>query len=184
MKLIKLTVLTSLLFSSLIMFTSCEPDAELKKLSDFQKNGIVLSSAQEVPANPSTALGTMNVFYTKDTRILSYTVTWQGLTGYVTAMYIHGLAPAGYAASGETQKIVDNSSNGIFRTFIQPANVVPAFGATGKLSGTLLVDGVTVKEQDLLNGNYYLNIYTVAYPYAVANPLFRGGEIRGQIRFQ
>ena len=34
MKLIKLTVLASLLFSSLIMFTSCEPDAELKKLSE------------------------------------------------------------------------------------------------------------------------------------------------------
>ena len=168
MKLIKLTVLASLLFSSLIMFTSCEPDAELKKLSDFQKNGIVLSSAQENPANSSTALGSMNVFYTKDTRILSYTVTWQGLTGPVTAMHIHGLASPGFNAPVLQNIITSPAGSGLF---------VPgaAFGATSKVSGTLLIDGVAIKEADLLNGNFYMNIHTATYG---------GGEIRGQIVFQ
>ncbi|MEK7224254.1 MAG: CHRD domain-containing protein [Bacteroidota bacterium] len=32
-----------------------------------------------------------------------------------------------------------------------------------------------IKELDLLNGNYYINIHTAAYP---------GGEIRAQIEFQ
>jgi hypothetical protein len=37
------------------------------------------------------------------------------------------------------------------------------------------VDGVAVREEDLLNGMYYINIHTATYP---------GGEIRGQIVFQ
>ena len=45
----------------------------------------------------------------------------------------------------------------------------------GTYTGTLLADGVVVKEDDLLNGVYYINIHTAAYP---------NGEIRGQIRFQ
>ncbi len=165
MKLIKLTALPLLLFSFLLVITSCEPDAELKKITDFQKNGIVLSGAQETPAVPSSALGSMDVFYTKETRILTYTINWSGLTGAVAAMHIHGLAPTGFAA-------------GVVQTFSTSAIIkCPTISITscGTYKGTLLVDGVVVKEQDLLNGNYYVNIHTAAYP---------GGEIRGQIRFQ
>ena len=173
MKLIKLTAFASLLFSSIILVTSCESDAELKKLSDFQRTGIIMSSAQENPANSSTALGTMDVFYTRETRILTYTVTWTGLTGPVTNMHIHGLATPGYNAP-VVQNIV-TASNGIFPVFVQPANTVPTFGASGKLSASLLIDGVVIKEQELLSGKYYINIHTTANS---------GGEIRGQIVFQ
>lgn len=166
MKLIKLTVFVSLLLSSMTLFTSCEPDAEQKKTTDFQKTGIIMSSAQEVPANSSTALGTMDVFYTRETRILSYSVNWTGLTGPVTNMHIHGLAGPGFNAP-VLQNII-TASNGIFA----PGS---SFGATGKVSATLLVDGVYIKEADLLNGNFYINIHTTANP---------GGEIRGQIKFQ
>jgi len=148
------------------LLSSCEPDAELKKITDFSKSGIVLSGAQEVPANASAALGSMDVFYTRETRTLTYTVNWTGLTGPVTVMHIHGLAPSGFAA-GVVQNII-TPSNGIFR----PG---PDYGATSKVSGTLLVDGVAVKEVDLLNGLYYMNIHTNTYT---------GGEIRGQIVFQ
>ncbi|MFZ1262721.1 MAG: CHRD domain-containing protein [Chitinophagaceae bacterium] len=166
MKLIKLTVLASLLFSSMTLFISCEPDAEQKRISDFEKKGIILTGAQETPANASTALGTMDVFYTRDTRVLTYSVTWSGLTGPVTAMHIHGLATAGFAAP-VFQNII-TSSGGI----VTPG---AAYGATSKISASLFIDGVTIKEQDLLNGNFYMNIHTAAYS---------GGEIRGQIRFQ
>lgn len=167
MKLIKLTVLASLLFSSMTMFISCEPDAEQKRVSDFQKNGIILTAAQENnPANTSTALGTMDVFYTRDTRVLTYSVSWSGLTGPVTAMHIHGLATAGFNAP-VFQNIITGTGG-----IVTPG---PAYGATGKISASLFIDGVTIREQDLLNGNFYMNIHTAVYG---------GGEIRGQIRFQ
>lgn len=166
MKLIRLTAFTSLAFILVAGTVSCEKNAEKKKQTDYQKNDLVLSGAQEIPANTSTALGSMNVFYTKETRILTYSVTWSGLSGPVTAMHIHGLAPKGFNAP-VVQNII-TTSGGLFTPGA-------AFGATSKVSGTLLVDGTIVKEQDLLNGFYYVNIHTAANP---------AGEIRGQIVFQ
>lgn len=170
MKLIKLTALPFFVLGSLIMLSSCESDAELKKTTDFQKSGIVMSGAKETPAVPSAALGKLDVFYTRETRTLSYTVTWSGLTDSVAAMHIHGLAPEGYAA-GVVQNIVATSNT----IFLQKTAGKFTYAKSGTLSGTLLVDGSVIKENDLLNGQYYMNIHTSVYP---------GGEIRGQIRFQ
>lgn len=167
MKLIRLSALTSLVLGLMLAITSCEKVAEEKKTTDYEKKAIPLTGAQETPANPSTALGTMDVSYSKETRMLTYSVTWSGLTGPVASMHIHGLAPSGYAA-GVVQNII-TASNGIFTPN------ATTFPATGKVSGTLLADGVVVKELDLLNGMYYMNIHTATYP---------GGEIRGQIKFQ
>lgn len=162
----KLTALSSILLAFLIGLTACERTAEEKKITEFSKLQIPLTGAQETPATASSALGTMDVHYSKETRILTYTVNWTGLTGPVTAMHIHGTAPIGYAAA-PVQNII-TSSNGIFR----PGS---AYGATSKVSATMLIDGVVVTENDLLNGFYYINIHTAAYP---------NGEIRGQIVFQ
>lgn len=165
MKLLKQTVLPLVLLSALFAFNSCEPRAEKKRITDYEKKAIVMSGAQETPSVPSSAVGSMDVFYTKSTRTLTYNVKWSGLTGAVTAMHIHGLAPTGYQA-------------GVVQTF-STANIVrcPTSSTTacGSYSGTFQVDGFVVKEDDLLNGMYYINIHTATYP---------GGEIRGQIRFQ
>lgn len=170
MKLIKLTASSLLLFGFVLGFSSCERDAEQKIVTDFAKSGIILTGANETPAVPSAALGTMDVYYTKETRILSYTVNWSGLSDSVLLMHIHGLAPTGFAA-GVVQTIV-GTSNSIFP---QKTSGKYTYAKTGKLSGTLLVDGVAVKEENLLNGQYYMNIHTSVYT---------GGEIRGQINFQ
>ncbi|MBL0232347.1 MAG: CHRD domain-containing protein [Chitinophagaceae bacterium] len=170
MKLIKLTALPFIVLGSLVVLSSCESDAELKKTTDFQKTGIVMSGAKETPAVPSAAIGKLDVFYTRETRTLSYTVTWSGLTDSVNAMHIHGLAPEGYAA-GIVQNIVATSNS----IFAQKTSGKYTYAKSGTLSGTLLVDGTVIKENDLLNGQYYLNIHTSVYP---------GGEIRGQITFQ
>ena len=167
MKLIRLTALSSIVLAFIITFVSCEKIAEEKKTSDYEKKGIVMTGTNEVPQSTSTALGNLDVTYSKETRTLNWSVTWSGLTGPVSLMHIHGTAPKGYTAS-PVQNII-TPSNGIF---------VPnstTFPATGKLSGTMQVDGVVVKEMDLLNGMYYLNIHTAAWP---------NGEIRGQIEFQ
>jgi hypothetical protein len=160
MKLIKLTVLSSLLLISLFSTSSCEKDAETKKTNRYEKTGIAVNGAQETPAVPSSATGTMDVIYTRGTKMLNYKVSWSGLTAAPSAMHIHGLAPTGFAA-------------GIVQTIISAPNA--NFPATGSYTGTLLVDGVVVKEENLLNGLYYVNIHTATYP---------GGEIRGQIVFQ
>ena len=170
MKLIKLTALTSLLFALLAGTSSCEKNAEKKKTTDYEKKDIPMTGAQETPATPTTALGSMDVFYSKETRMLSYTVRWSGLTDSVMLMHIHGLAPSGFPA-GVVQNIV-TASNSIYP---QKTAGKYTFHKSGSLSGTLLADGVAVKEQDILNGMYYMNIHTTVYP---------GGEIRGQIRFQ
>jgi hypothetical protein len=165
MKLMKLTVLPLLLLMCILAFTSCEKNADKKIQTDFSKSGIVMTGAQETPATTSSALGSLDVYYTRETRILTYKFTWAGLTGPVTVFHIHGLAPVGYQAA-------------VIQTFVT-TGITPCSpnGPTscGTYSGTLLVDGTVIKEQDLLNGLYYVNIHTAANP---------GGEIRGQIRFQ
>lgn len=169
MKGLKLTALFSPLLILLIA-SSCESDFEERKITVYEKKGILLTGAQEVPANASSGLGSMDVLYSKETRTLTYTVFWSGLTDSVSLMHIHGLAPSGFNA-GVIQNIV-TASNGIYP---QKTSGKYTYLKTGKLSGSLLADGVYVKEQDILNGMYYMNIHTPVYP---------GGEIRGQITFQ
>lgn len=166
MKWIRLTALP-LIAISILAISSCERDAEQKKTTDYQKKDIPITGAQETPAVGTAGLGKMDVFYSKETRVLNYSVSWSGLTGAVSAMHIHGLAPAGFPA-GVVQNIITSSGG------LATPNAT-LYGATGKFSGTLFVDGVVIKEDDLLNGMYYLNIHTAAFP---------GGEIRGQIVFQ
>lgn len=166
----KLTAYSLGLFAFILLLSSCEKNAEKKITMEFEKKDIPLTGAQETPANASPALGSMDVAYSKETRILSYTVRWSGLTDSVSLMHIHGLGPTGFTA-GIVQNIV-HTSNSIFP---QKTLGKYTFTKTGSISGVLLADGVVVKENDILNGMYYMNIHT---------PVFPGGEIRGQIVFQ
>ena len=181
MKLFKLTALPVLFTAVIITASSCEPDAEEKRVTDFQKNGIIMSGAQQVPANASAAIGTMDVSYSKFTRTLVYKVSWSGLADSVAAMRVFGLAPAGYPAVNTVQYpngIVQNivfSSNAVFP---QKTSGKYTYAKSGTLSGTILVDGVALKEADLLNGMFYISIFPATGPYASL------GEIRGQIKFQ
>lgn len=151
----KLTV-SSLFFASILLLTSCEKEFDKTKVEEFSKTGIVMSAQNEVPANSSTATGSLNVSYSRANRVLYYNFTWTGLTGNVTNMHIHGQAPIGFTA-------------GVFQGF-------SGFPTTpsGSFKGSLLIDNVTIKEENLLNGLYYVNIHTAANP---------GGEIKGQITF-
>lgn len=173
MKLIKLTALSSLLFAFAAGITSCEKNAEQKKTTNYEKKSIVLSGAQVAPvASPSTALGSMDVSYDKGTRTLTYTISWSGLSGSVASMGVFGPAPAGYPAASTTP-VQTFSTSGIVRC--------PTISNTscGTYTGTLLADGFVIKEDDLLNGVYYISIRTAT------NSLYSTfGEIRGQIIFQ
>jgi hypothetical protein len=160
MKWIKTTALASFLFASLLVISSCEKEAETKKVNIYSRTGILLTGAQNVPASASTASGSMDVTYDRGNKLLSYKITWSGLTGAPNGMSVYGLAPVGYLAT----------SPGIVQ-------VISTTGLTASstYSGTLFIDGVYIKEQDLLNALYYIGIRTAANP---------NGEIRGQIKFQ
>jgi len=179
MQLLKLTAFTTILFAIAISFVSCEKDAERKKTQEYIKSGIPMTAAQENnPANVSSALGTLDVYYAKNSKILSYKVTWSGLTDSVELMHIHGLAPSGYNAGVVHNIIVPGTPNGTLGLgiFAQKTSAGKYnFSNSGTLSASVTVDDVKIKEADLLNGLYYLNIHTRTYP---------GGEIRGQIKFQ
>ncbi|MBL7737646.1 MAG: CHRD domain-containing protein [Chitinophagaceae bacterium] len=159
MRLLKLSALSSLI---LFFVSSCERNFEKGPSSEYVKTEIAMTGAQETPANVSAATGSLNVFYSKKSKLLQYTFRWSGLADTIVGIHIHGLAPTGYAAS-IVQNILTTRNEAVF----------PFRG--GSYTGTLLVDGARIKEEDLLNHLYYVNIHTKTYP---------GGEIRGQIRFQ
>lgn len=163
MRKLKLSALLALLTLSTLTFSSCEGD-DLDQEALYQNKTIVMNGAQEVPSVPATALGNIDAEYSKLTKTLFYTVYWSNLTGPVAAMHIHGLADPG-ANAGIVQNIIAASNA------IATPNAT-RYGTSGSFTGSMYVDGVVVKEDDLLAGKFYINIHTAAYP---------NGEIRGQI---
>lgn len=171
MQLLKLTVLSSLLFAFAVSFTSCEKDSERAKVLIYTKSDIPMTYAQVVPliGTPSNALGSLSVIYNKTSQILNYSFNWTGLSAPPSNIAIYGPAPTGYAAA--SKQVILASAN------------PTTYPATGSYTGSVYVfqaypeyvaDGV-LNEQDLLNHLYYIAIKTPSYPQ---------GEIRGQIRFQ
>ncbi len=97
-----------------------------------------LNAAAEVPANDSKGAGTADILYDTATKMLTWKVTYSGLTGPATMAHFHGPAEAGKNA-------------GITVPFTNPAS-----GADG--SATL----TDAQAADLLAGRYYINVHTDA----------------------
>ncbi len=100
-----------------------------------------LTGAQEVPANTRTGTGKAEVRFDKDTRVLSYHVSFIGLSGPVIGAHIHGPAAPGVVGP-----------------------VVVPFGpaADGMVSGSATL--TPTQAGDLLAGLYYVNLHTAAHP--------------------
>ena len=139
--------------AGLFLISSCTTD----KLSDkiLTAKNLPMDGLQEVPQKMVAANGTMDVVYNKDTRTLSYTIRWNSLSGTIVGSHIHGTASKGFNAP-----ILQDFTSSIPKVL------------SGTYSGTALIDGVVLKEEELLMGRYYINIHT---------PANTGGEIRGQI---
>ncbi|MBD2755116.1 CHRD domain-containing protein [Spirosoma validum] len=121
------------------------------------RRGIPLTGEQEVPVKNVPGSGTADVVYDKSTHVLSYTLTWSNLTGNATGAHIHGPAPRGVNApiKHDFFSLISKTTSGTF-------------------SNSTVVDGTSLTEDNLLNGQYYFNMHTPANP---------AGEIRGQIEF-
>lgn len=172
----RLTAFSIIILSLVVLAVSCRRD-DVEHQNTYSKDNIVMSGAQEVPANPSPAIGSMNVSYSRLSRMLTYKVTWSNLTDSLLLMHIHGLAPVGFSA-GVFQSIVTPSGG----LFAQKTGTRLTFTKSGTISGSLFIDGLAIKEADLLNGMYYMNIHTNGLNPNGGN--YTGGEIRGQITFQ
>jgi len=150
---IALAVAVLLLFS----FQACKKEkvpVDLKK-----KAHVMFSGSQEVPANGSTGTGMGDVVFDPETKIVTYSFSWQlgSAAATTTNMHFHG------AEDGS-----DTKSSGV---------VIPISGFTTASSGS--ISGVTPVLTDaqisqLLAGKWYLNIHSST---------IAAGELRGNIKF-
>lgn len=97
-----------------------------------------LTSAAEVPANTSPGKGTADVTYDTATKMLTWKVTYSGLTGPATMAHFHGPAEAGKNA---------------------PVVVPFKDAASGAQGSATLTDA---QAADLMAGKMYINVHTEA----------------------
>jgi hypothetical protein len=111
------------------------------------------SGSQEVPANSSTATGTITGVYNDFTNTIFYTISFSGLSSNTTVAHFHGPAAAGVGAG---------------------ALIAYAGFPLEVTSGTYSAPNVLTDSQEasLLSGLVYSNIHTVN---------FGTGEIKAQI---
>jgi len=98
-----------------------------------------IDSAQEVPTNSSTASGVGTVTLDLATNVLSWNITFSGLSGAQTAAHFHGPAPAGSNA-GVQINIGTGSPN---------------------VGSTTLTGAQSTQVQ---NGMWYANIHSSGFP--------------------
>lgn len=100
-----------------------------------------LDGASEVPAVKSDASGMVEATLDSDTRVLSWKISYSGLSGAATAAHFHGPAIAGHSA-------------GV---------VVPI---TGSLASPITGSATLSPSQaaDLTAGKWYVNLHTAANP--------------------
>jgi hypothetical protein len=100
---------------------------------------ITYKAALAAQGNDSKGTGNAQVTFDTTTKVLTWTVTFDGLTGPATAAHFHGPAAAG-ANAGVAQLIANNP--------------------TSPATGTATLDDA--KAADLMGGRWYVNIHTAA----------------------
>ncbi len=100
-----------------------------------------LSGASEVPPVKSNGSGTVEATLNKKTNLLTWTVTYSGLSGPATGAHFHGPAAAG-----------------------QNAGV--AVPITGSLASPINGEATLTESQaaELMAGQWYVNLHTAAHP--------------------
>lgn len=100
-----------------------------------------LSGLSEVPPVASGGSGTLEAVLNKETRVLTWTISYSDLSGPVTAGHFHGPAMPG--------------SNAAVAVPVEGASSSPARG-----SATL----TAAQMADLVSGSWYVNLHTAAHP--------------------
>jgi hypothetical protein len=135
-----MSVRTSFRFSALLALAAPFVAATASAAADGVTYRAALTGAAEVPATSSSGTGTVAATFDAATKRLSWTGSYSGLTGPVTAAHFHGPAKAGENA-------------GV---------LVPVTAASSPFSGEATLDDA--KAADLAAGKLYFNIHTAANP--------------------
>ena len=140
MKLLLRLTAVAFFFTLLISCTSSSNDNNSNNGQMANKTfAATLTGAQETPPNASSATGTSTLVYNPNTRVITATTTYSGLSSGVTAGHIHVGAP-GVAGPPVVP----------FTTLASPITV----------SATL----TAAQAADLNAGNYYVNIHSTNFP--------------------
>jgi len=118
----------------------------------------LLSGANEVPANASTATGSAALTLDTTAGTLGYLISFSGLSGSVTAAHFHA-APVGVVGSVIFDLGGSNST-------------VSGIGSSSGLFVGAMTNLTALQISAIQSNGWYVNLHTAAYP---------GGEIRGQI---
>jgi CHRD domain len=113
---------------------------------------VPLTGAQQVPPVQTNGSGTATLTYDPDTRHLTWSVTYSGLSGDATMAHFHGPAAAG-----------------------KNAGVLIWISKRGQAAASPLTGETTLtpeQAQQFMAGDWYVNVHTKDHP---------GGEIRGQV---
>ena len=158
------------LLVALAAIAACESSTEIP--GSVRYAGL-LAGTKELPVTTSLATGQLSV-EVSSSGILTYSLTWSGLTGAATGAHIHGPADSTQSAG----VLLDFSALPVGSSHPSP-NVM---AATGSSAGTVNVTSTAVITATvsgdslvkLLNaGRLYVNVHTAANV---------NGEIRAQIR--
>ena len=115
--------------------------AAIPVLADEFKYTAMLTGAVQTPAGAINGTGTLDATYDTDTKTLTWTITYEGLSGPVTAAHFHGPAKEGEDADP----------------------VVPLLDPLASpINGSAALTDDQYK--DLSSGLWYLNLHTEKYP--------------------
>ena len=113
---------------------------------------VALSGAQQVPAVETPGKGTADLTYDPATRMLTWSISYEGLSAPATMAHFHGPAAAG--------------KNGPVTLWLSKQGSPPASPIKGEATLT------PEQAAQFTAGEWYVNVHTRSHP---------GGEIRGQV---
>jgi hypothetical protein len=110
-------------------------------LADTIKYKVTMNGASETPPNDSKGTGTGDISYDTATKTLTWTFTYDGLTGPAKAAHFHGPAGTGEKAP-------------------------PVVPLSGDLASPIKGSAVLNEKQDqvITSGKWYFNIHTAKFP--------------------
>jgi hypothetical protein len=150
---LKAMLITMVVIACSAVIFSCDDDEDTPIVENTYTISGTASGSQVVPAVAGSGTGTITGTYDQETRELTYTNTWSGLTGAPTTGGFY------YGATGVNGTMVGS-----------PWTYDVSTTESGSASGTMTL--TEAQEDQLLAGDWYYGYSTVANV---------DGEVRGQI---